>query len=121
MLKRNRGYSKPKGCLFVATSTGPTFKGACNELQRLFNATFGIGQKIADAVAKDGVNWCFIPAASRFGRIWEAGVKSFKHHLRRTIRDAKFSTLACQIEACLASLATDPQDMTAITPGRFLV
>jgi len=65
------------------------------------------------------------------GGIWEAAVKSVKHHLRRVLGDAKLtyeemSTLLAQIEACLNSrslqaLSDDPDDLAALTPGHFLV
>ncbi|XP_054711084.1 uncharacterized protein LOC129220679 [Uloborus diversus] len=64
-------------------------------------------------------------------RIWEAAVKSAKSHLKRTIADQKltleeFSTLTTQIESCLNSrplspLSEDPSEMSALTPGHFLV
>jgi len=38
------------------------------------------------ALANDRVQWHFIsPAAPHFGGLWEAGVKSFKFHLRRVV------------------------------------
>jgi len=61
------------------------------------------------SLTNDGVQWHFIPpAAPHFGGLWEAGVKSFKFHLRRvigprTLSKAEFTTLLCQIEACLNS------------------
>lgn len=39
----------------------PTFQGAINELQRLFDATLGISQEIADVVSNSCVEWSFIP------------------------------------------------------------
>ena len=65
------------------------------------------------------------------GGLWEAAVKAFKHHLRRVVGEAKltfeeFSTFCTQVEACLNSrplspLSSDPQDLTALTSGHFLV
>lgn len=80
----------------------------------------------------DNISWHFIPpSAPHFGGLWEAGVKSVKHHLRRVIGDhtlsfEEFSTLLCQIEACLnsrpiAPLSDSLDDFQALTPGHFLI
>ena len=76
--------------------------------------------------------WHFIPAgAPHFGGLWEAGVKSLKFHLKRTMGShtlcrAEFSTLLCKVEAILNSrllvaLSDDPSDLNALTPGHFLI
>lgn len=78
------------------------------------------------------VKWHFIPAAvPHFGGLWEAGVKSFKYHLKRLVGSrmlsrAEFATLLCKIEACLNSrpimtLSDDPSDLSTLTPGHFLI
>ncbi|XP_043867339.1 uncharacterized protein LOC122757838 [Drosophila mojavensis] len=60
---------------------------------------------IAPVLEREGIKWHFIPPASpHMGGIWEAGIKSVKHHLKRVIGDnsftfEEFSTLLCQIEA----------------------
>jgi hypothetical protein len=84
------------------------------------------------SLVNDGVQWHFIPpTAPHFGGLWEAGVKSFKFHLRRVIGSrmlskAEFAMLLCQIEACLnsrpiAALSDDPGDLSTLTPGHFLI
>ncbi|KAH0945784.1 hypothetical protein HN011_010972 [Eciton burchellii] len=83
-------------------------------------------------LANDSVQWYFIPpAAPQFGGLWETSVKSFKFHLRRviglrTLSKDEFATILCQIEACLnsrpiAALNDDPGDLSALTPGHFLI
>ncbi|XP_031631810.1 uncharacterized protein LOC116346047, partial [Contarinia nasturtii] len=87
--------------------------------------------RIQDFVQRKGTQWKFItPAAPHEGGIWEAAVKSMKHHLRRVIGPQKYSyegisTLISGIEACLNSrpicaMSDDPKDTMALTPAHFL-
>ena len=80
----------------------------------------------------NGIKFQFIPARSpHFGGIWEAGIKSFKHHFRRIMGLKAFSldhfhTVVTQVEAVLNSrplcpLTDSPDDLAALTPGHFLV
>ncbi|XP_076298044.1 uncharacterized protein LOC143217542 [Lasioglossum baleicum] len=65
------------------------------------------------------------------GGLWEAAVKSMKAHLRRVIGEStltfeEMTTLLCRIEACLNSrpltpLSDDPNDLSPLTPGHFLI
>lgn len=79
-----------------------------------------------------GTEWKFIkPAAPHQGGIYEAAIKSMKHHLKRIVGQKcleyeQFLTLLIQIEAILNSrplnpLNTDPTDINALTPGHFLI
>ncbi|CAB0038626.1 unnamed protein product [Trichogramma brassicae] len=64
---------------------------------------------ISDRLAEDGIKWSFIPpSAPHFGGLWEAAVKSFKAHLKRTLGPRRvtfeeMSTLLVSIEAVLNS------------------
>lgn len=98
----------------------------------MFRASSRHSQQVAAALAKDGTKWQFnTPSAPHFGGLWEAGVKSVKHHLRRVIGEhtltyEELSTFLVQVEACLNSrplhpLTDDPEDTTALTPGHFLI
>ncbi|XP_011882599.1 PREDICTED: uncharacterized protein LOC105570189 [Vollenhovia emeryi] len=111
---------------------GTNFTGADKELRRLFQASSSDGRRIAHAAATTGIKWSFNPpAAPHFGGLWEAAVKSTKHHLRRVIGDAtltfeEMSTFLAEVEACLNSrplqaLSDDPDDLSALTPGHFLI
>ena len=88
--------------------------------------------ELRNEVSQLGTDWFMIPArAPHFGGLWEAGIKSVKHHLRRTMKAhilhlENFLTLLAQIESILNSRpllpsSDDPNDMTVITPAHFLV
>lgn len=106
--------------------------GADAELRRLFTASSAEGKRIAAEMANSRVHWRFNPpAAPHFGGLWEAVVKSTKHHLRRVIGNTiltyeEMATLLSLIEACLNSrpmsaLKDDPEDLAALTPGHLLI
>lgn len=82
--------------------------------------------------ALDQVSWHFIPqSAPHFGGLWEAGIRSVKHHLRRVLGShmltfEELSTLLSKIEACLNSRPIAPLTDTIdvyelLTPGHFLI
>lgn len=84
------------------------------------------------SLAKQSIQWHFIPpAAPHFGGLWEAGVKSTKHHLKRIVGTGmntyeELATILCQIEGCLNSrplcpISSDPDDYEILTPGHFIV
>lgn len=113
----------------IHSDNGTTYVGANSELRRFFLTN---GAKIHDALLSDNIQWSFItPRAPHQGGLWEAGVKSVKYHLKRVMGDAlltyeDFSTVLCQIEACLNSrplcpLSHDPNDPVPLTPAHFIV
>ncbi|CAK1577880.1 unnamed protein product [Parnassius mnemosyne] len=116
-------------CAHLWSDNGTTFVGASKELRELSS----IQPKFAEHLEKNGTEWHFIPPrAPNFGGLWEAGVKSTKHHLRRVIGETtltfeEMSTLLTQIEACLNSRpmttvnSDDPNEPLPLTPGHFLV
>ncbi|XP_025264299.1 uncharacterized protein LOC112637854 [Camponotus floridanus] len=119
-------------CSDVFSDCGTNFVGADRELRELFRASSSDGRRIIHATVSDGVRWRFNPpAAPHFGGLWEAAVKSTKHHLRRVIGEAtltyeEMATLLTQMEACLNSrplqpLTDDPDDLAALTPGHFII
>lgn len=85
----------------------------------------------SQAIIIENIQWNLNPAnAPHFGGLWEAGVKSTKHHLKRMLNTKLtyegFNTLICQIEAILNSrplfpLSENPEDLEVLTPGHFLI
>lgn len=114
-------------------TNGTNFVGASNELPRLLTkSTNEQSKEVVTALIKDGTQWHFIPPhAPHFGGLWEAGVKSTKHHLKRILGETRiqhqpFNTMLTQIEAVLNSrplcpLTADPDDLQVLTPGHFLI
>lgn len=110
-----------------------TFIGAKNELEedlRLIKEV--LEPQVADMLLKNSVQWHFIPPhAPHWGGIWEAGVKSMKHHIRRVMGESvhtfeEITTVLVEIEAVLNSrplcpVSNDPNDFSILTPGHFLI
>jgi len=112
------------------SDNGTTFVGADKELSRAYRSALR-DLNFLNKTATDKI-WHFLPpSAPHFGGIWEAGVRSVKHHLRRVLGDKtltfeKFSTVLCQVEACLNSRPLAPlsdylDDYQFLTPGHFLI
>lgn len=116
----------------IYSDNGTNFVGASRELKQEFKLFMEQSQKLTlSTYAHQGVSWFFNPpGAPHMGGLWEAGVKSFKHHFKRIAGGLaytleEFSTLLVKIEACLNSRPLSPQsedadDLTAITAGHLL-
>lgn len=114
----------------IYSDNGSNFIGADNELQKAFKSWQDEG--IQHLVHTNGTQWHFInPSAPHEGGIWEAAVKSMKHHLKRMMGPQRYSiqgvsTLLASVEACLNSrplcaLSDDPEDQEMLTPAHFLI
>jgi len=112
----------------IYTDCGSNFKGADQQLRRLFDTSTQKDQLSRAILCK----WHFNPpAAPHFGGLWEAAVKSAKYHLKRVVGEQiltfeEMSTLTSRIEAILNSrpltpFSSDPHDYRPLTPGDFLI
>ncbi|XP_066256304.1 uncharacterized protein [Euwallacea similis] len=116
----------------VYSDNGTNFVGANRELSELGSFLIKESRNLVYSCSREGVQWHFIPAQSpHFGGLWEAGVKSVKHHLKRVAGNANLTfeqliTLLAQIEAILNSrplspMSQDPNDLTPLPPAHFLI
>lgn len=113
----------------IFSDNGKNFVGAVKELSNFLQDS---ASPIVDYASNNGIKFSFIPLYSpHYGGLWEAGVKSCKHHMTRVIGNAnltyeEFSTVLVQIEAVLNSrpmypLSSDPNDFSPLTPAHFLI
>ena len=124
-----RGYPQR-----VYSDNGTNFVRANKGLREIFQLLHSEDHKnLIDRYAvAHNIEWSFNPpATSHFGELWEAGVKTFKHHLKRVTKNLSFTviefqTLTIKIEAVLNScpltpMSNDPNDLSCLTPGHFLI
>lgn len=118
----------------IWSDNAKNFSGAASHLRELYKSLYNDTnqRKIFTFLAGQEISWKFIsPRAPHEGGMWEASVKSAKFHLKRVLGNIHLDyedmlTVLIQIEAVLNSrpispLSTDPDDLTPLTPGHFLI
>lgn len=129
-----RFVSRRGKCREIFSDNGRNFVGANREMSEFFEwlSETSTQQCITSSLISQGTEWHFNPPYSPHrGGLWEAGVKSVKSHLARSIGSIRLTfeemtTLLCEIEAVLNSRPLVPitdnlDDIRALTPGDFLI
>lgn len=117
-------------CELMMSDNGTNFVAANKDLKEAHESWQSRG--LMHNINAEGTTWQFItPAAPHEGGLWEAAVKSMKHHLRRVMGVHKYTyegiaTLLAGIEACLNSrplcaITDDPNDAEKLTPAHFFI
>jgi Integrase core domain. len=78
----------------VYSDNGTNFVGANNTLKELYGLfeSESFKKEVQDYAIGKNITWHFNPPlAPHFGGVWEAAVKSFKHHFRRVVGDRLFT------------------------------
>ena len=118
----------------IYSDNGENFVGAKNDLEKLYQllGTDKLPPELQTYLVDNRIVWHTIPArAPHFGGLWEAAVKSAKHHLKRVIGKQVLSfeemlIVTCQVEACLNSrplgeqFCHNEEGIEPLTPGHFL-
>ncbi len=131
-----RRFAVRRGCPEeVHSDNGSNYIGANHELEHMYNLlTKETSSKLICRYFNNSrIKWSFIPGkAPHFGGLWEAGIKSAKSLLRKTVGSHSLtieecSTILADIEATLNSrplcpLDSQPEDgVDVLTQGHFLI
>ena len=118
----------------IYSDCGSNFLGAANHLKELYRwfASQNTKEDLQDYAMRTRITWHFNPPQTpHMGGLWEAGVKSVKHHLRLVVGETpltfeEITTCFAKIEAILNSrplcpLSTSPEEVDYLSPGHFIV
>lgn len=119
----------------IRSDNGGNFVGAARELKETLSELRQdeAKRKIHLWSADKGVQWHFSPALSpKHGGLWEAGVKTLKKLIRRTLYQLtltmdELNTIVISAEGIMNSrpylpiLSTDPNGLCPLTPGHLLI
>lgn len=117
-------------CSRLYSDNGTSFVGAYKHIKEAFDKF--VAPENIEILNRQGTKWIFMsPASPHQGGIYEAAVKSAKHHLTRVIGQQKYVyddylTLLKKIEAILNSRplyapTDDPLDVPVITPAHLVL
>ena len=117
----------------IYSDNGTNFVGTANELKLLeeISSHDYTKESLPNLAVDLGSQWFMIPPGSpHWGGLWESGIKSAKHHLKKTMGNnvlnyEELATLLCDIEAILNSrplieASDDPTDDTVLTPSMLV-
>ncbi|GBN08205.1 hypothetical protein AVEN_220873-1 [Araneus ventricosus] len=127
-----RFFGRTGICAKIMTDNAKTFISANIEIKKLPKLVYSPDETLCNYLTAQGIEWKFIPPKSpNFGGIWEAGVKSFKFHLKRVFGKQilsleEFVIIIAEIEDVLNSrpltpLSSDFDNFEVLTPGHFLI
>lgn len=113
----------------IFSDNATTFHGADNEHKQIFKHWKEVA--LSESLQLKQIKWTFItPMSPSQGGLWERGVRSTKHHLRRVIGTQvltyeEYVTVLAQVSACLNSrpliaLDDDPTATEALTPAHLI-
>lgn len=121
-------------CKTIYSDNATNFVGTRNELQRVIETLSNLVKECSFSkfLYENNISWKFIPPNSpHHGGLWEAAVKTAKYHATKMIGNMHLTfedlmTLFTRIEAIMNSrpitpMSEDPTDLTALTPGHFLI
>lgn len=119
-------------CSCLHSDNGTNFVAAAKYLKQVCNFFNVNNNAIAVGCSNRSIEWKNIPpTAASMGGLWEAGIKSAKHHLLRAVGERaltfeELTTVFCKIEAVMNSrplcpLSDNPNEFDVLTPGHFLV
>ncbi|GFT40338.1 integrase catalytic domain-containing protein [Trichonephila clavipes] len=127
-----RFTSRRDKCSKIYTDKATNFVGANSILKKFHKSINFPDENLAKYFVSENIDWKFIPPKSpHFGGLWEAGVKSVKHHHKRAIGNLhftfeEFETIMIQVEGILNSrpltpLSSDADNFDVLTPGHLLI
>ncbi|GFU32891.1 integrase catalytic domain-containing protein [Trichonephila clavipes] len=131
---QKRFISHRRKCSDIYSDCGSNFVGAKRKLMEFekLAKSDNYNKNVSKFLTDNGIKWHQnVPGAPHMGGLWEAGIKSTKYHLKRVVGETKltyeeFETFLTQIEICLNSgpltpISNDPNDISALTPGHFII
>ncbi|GFV90184.1 integrase catalytic domain-containing protein [Trichonephila clavipes] len=127
-----RFTSRRGKCSKIYTDNATNFVGANSILKKFHKSINFPDENLAKYFVSENIDWKFIPPKSpHFRGLWEAGVKSVKHHLKSAIGNLhftfeEFETIMIQVEGILnwrplTPLSSDADNFDVLTPGHFLI